>query len=158
MKSIRSYLKKIISVLLLFLSGLLVAVYLYIGKAFKDASFEQLIYSLLHADGTSFDAIWEGLLYGSIILIVFSIIIYFPFYVNSKTSNYIHLKIGKIKKNIQIWPLSWKYLFIYSIALAGNYWSGSRLSVTSACPVFFRKCFLCRAVRQLPPQRQAHSR
>ena len=117
MKSIRSYLKKIISVLLLFLSGLLVAVYLYIGKAFKDASFEQLIYSLLHADGTSFDAIWEGLLYGSIILIVFSIIIYFPFYVNSKTSNYIHLKIGKIKKNIQIWPLSWKYLFIYSILI-----------------------------------------
>ena len=58
MKNIRSYLGKIISVLLLFLSGLLIAIYLYIGKAFKDASFEQLIYSLLHAEGTSFGAVW----------------------------------------------------------------------------------------------------
>ena len=106
MKKIAKRAKKIISALLLLLSGILVAVLYYIKKNFPNVSFEQLIYSLFYSKGTSMNAISEGLLIGSIVTLIFLVIILFPFYVKIKTKTSFYLTVGKKNFCFTILPLS----------------------------------------------------
>ena len=95
--------KNIISYTLLVLSGILVALTLYIMFRFKYVSFEQLIFSLFYSKGSSIHAIGEGIIIGIIIFIIYFFIILFPFY-------------GKWNINHSIiFPLLKDYLFPYSI-------------------------------------------
>ena len=97
--------KNVISYVLLLLSGFLAALTLYIMIRFQHVRFEQLIYSLFYSKGSSINSIGEGLCIGIIIIIIYMIIVLFPF---------------RGKWNIRdkkIFPLNKKFFFPYSIYL-----------------------------------------
>lgn len=94
--------KNIVSYLFLLLSGLLCALTLYIMNRFQQVTFEQLIYSLFYAKGSSINSIGEGIIICSIVVIIYLVIVLFPFY-------------GKIHiKKKKIFPLNKGFLFPYA--------------------------------------------
>ena len=115
MRKVKKTIKKGISIFLLLLSGILVAACYYISKNFPNVSFEQLIYSLLYSEGTSMSAISEGLFVGSIVILIFLIIILFPFYIKLKTKTVFYLTIRKKEIKIPILPLPINCVFGYSL-------------------------------------------
>ena len=122
MKKVRRKIKKLVSIVLLLLSGILFAVCYYIGKNFPNVSFEQLIYSLFYSDGTSINAVGEGLVTGIIFLIVYLLIILFPFYVRVKTDSYFYFTIYGKEFKFKLLPLSlghsfWYFTFLFVISL-----------------------------------------
>ena len=95
--------KNIISYILLLLSGILTAFTLYIMFRFQHVRFEQLIYNLFFLDGSSVSAVGEGFFVGIIILVIYMIIVLFPFFGN-----------WKIKQK-KIFPVNKIFFFPYSI-------------------------------------------
>ena len=71
MKKIRRRIRKFVSILIFIFSGVLIGTYYYINKNFSNVSFEQLIYSLFYSEGTSINAIMDGLVVGSTIVLFF---------------------------------------------------------------------------------------
>lgn len=91
-----------------FFTGLLVFWLLsnYIKKEFSDISFDQLLYSLKHTEGTSENAINDGIIYVVIGLIICYIIYFLLYFVYKKCRyNYrINIQYKDKKKTISILP------------------------------------------------------
>ena len=110
---VRLRIKKAISYILMILSGLLIAILIYIRTNYKDVTFEQLLYTLIYNEGTSFNAVSKGVIYCILAVIFFSIISLVPWFIKSKTRNFINLSVGNKKYNFQVFPLKRKYILKY---------------------------------------------
>lgn len=100
---VKKRIKNIISYILLVLSGIIVALTIYIMVRFKHVSFEQLIFSLFYSKGTSINAIGEGIIVGIIILTIYLFIIFSPFRIKWNV------------KNTKIFPLNKDFFLEYAI-------------------------------------------
>ena len=103
--------KVISSCILCILSVLLIALLIYIKKNYKDATFEQILYSFLYSEGTSISAIGEGMIFCGSITLVFSSIILFPWIYKSKTINIVNFNIKNRKYSFQIFPFKKEKIF-----------------------------------------------
>lgn len=105
--------KKAFSYILMILSGLLIGLLIYIKMNYKDVTFEQLIYSLMYVEGASINAIYEGIIFCVIFVIIFSMIFLIPWFIKSKTINYVNIIIKNKEYKIQIFPLKIKNILKY---------------------------------------------
>lgn len=105
--------KKIISYFLLVISGILIGLQFYIKTNYKESTFEQLIYTLLYINGTSINAVFEGIVYCIIFTIIFAVIFLLPFHFEFKTINYIKILIKNKEYKFQLFPLKKKNILKY---------------------------------------------
>ena len=97
--------KGFFSILLLILSGIMVALVLYIMGRFQHITFEQLLYSLFYSKGSSIHAVLEGIVVCIIIFVVYMGLVLFPF-------------LGKVKiRDTVFFPIPRELFFSYSIYL-----------------------------------------
>ena len=109
--------KLIVSCVLIILSVLFISLLLYIKNNYKEASFEQLLYSFIYSKGTSINAIGEGIIFCGTIIIFFSIILILPWVINLKTINIINLNIKSKTISFQVFPFKKKKMLRFSIFL-----------------------------------------
>ena len=76
--------KRILSYFLMLLTSFLLAVLIYIKYSFNNVTFEHLLFSLFTTKGVSFTALKEGLIYGTLIIIAFSMLTLIPVYISNK--------------------------------------------------------------------------
>lgn len=107
--------KKIISSFIIVLSFTILAITLYIRDIFGNAKFEQLIYSLLYAEGTSNDVVLNALKYCVPIIIFLSIIFIFMIVKDSSKITKIKIIIRNKNYSFKIFPI--KNKLIYSTIL-----------------------------------------
>jgi len=60
--------------------SLILSVSIYINREFNSATFEQLLYTLNSAEGTSISAIYEGIIFTILLTIICTLIFSFIFY------------------------------------------------------------------------------
>ena len=115
MRNIINKIKNILQYLPLFLTGLLVACLVYIKTSFKLATFEQLLYSFIHSEGTNLESVLDGLLIGSIVFLLVCFILLIPTLNIYKNSTVLKIKTKKKEKNIQLIPLLNKTKFKFVV-------------------------------------------
>lgn len=116
--------KKIISLIIFFISILLLLILYYVKKYVNWTSFDQLLFSIHNAEGTSSDVIIRGIkyvsLYFAIILVVLAIPVFLikKFVVFSKNRYKLNISIKRFNINIPLYPLNELLLSILFLILA----------------------------------------
>ena len=117
---------KIIVYIILFISALITAISIYIKTNFQVGSFEQLLYTLFNAQGSSYSSLTKGIIITLIGVFALFLIYSSPILLrNSKYKAYMNIKIKKKKKEY-ILPISYvtkkgwyaAIIFIISIILS----------------------------------------
>lgn len=108
--------KKIISLtlinIIIIIATTIFSISLFIKNEFGNAQFEQLLFSIQFAEGTSNDVIIDGLKYCLPIVIVLVTIILFPFLKKANKATFLKVRIKRKKEfKIQLFPFKHKYLF-----------------------------------------------
>ncbi len=85
--------------------SLILSVSIYINREFNSATFEQLLYTLNSAEGTSISAIYEGIIFTILLTIICTLIFSFIFY-KAKKKYVLKTKIKNKSFNIQIYPFN----------------------------------------------------
>lgn len=117
----KSKISKIISTLflgiVLIIATTIFAISLYIKNVFGDAQFEQLLFSLQFAEGTSNDVIIDGIKYCLPIVILLAFVLFIPLIIKSKKITFLKINLKKKKKefNFQLFPL--KHRIIYTLII-----------------------------------------
>ncbi len=119
---------KILKYFPILLSAVIIMLSLYIMGEVYNASFDQLIFSLLKTEGTSFNAISYGLFYVSIGTLLLLPVLSFPI-ITFKRSIILNIKVGRKSLNKQLLPV--KNLKFYNIILI----------VISICFLFYTSGF-----------------
>ncbi len=113
----KSKIKKIISILLIFISTLLLTIALYIRNVFGNAQFEQLMYSLRYSEGTSSEVFIDACKYCLPKCLILSIILILPFIIKYKTNIYLKLELKKKNKSKKILLYPFKHYLLYSFII-----------------------------------------
>ncbi len=118
--TIKEKICKIIIYLLLFISILIFSLTNYISKTFSNVSFEQILFTISSAQGTSSDVILNGLLYvlkyiG--VAIIFIILLKVSSKVFFNKTTLLSIKIGKKKICFSIIPLSNVFKIVFFILI-----------------------------------------
>ena len=111
----KSKIKLAISIVLIVISVAMFSLSLYIKNIFGNAQFEQLLMSLLFAEGTSNSVIISGLKYCLPITTIVSIILIIPLAIRTNKITYLKLRLKEKYYHIQLFPL--KRRIIYSIII-----------------------------------------
>lgn len=99
---------KIFRVFFLIISFIMIFLSIYIGYSFNNVSFEQLLYSLNHSEGTSFSAVIEGIIFVST-MVILSLILIFVFDSFQQKLQYkcnVVIKLGKKKFIFNVFPFN----------------------------------------------------
>ena len=75
---------------------------IYLKTKFKSVTTEQIAYSLLYPEGTSFDAVRDGLIYVTVRTIIILIIIFAIKYILDHNKNKAYIKIGNKNKTFDL--------------------------------------------------------
>ena len=90
---------------------------IYLKTKFKSVTTEQIVYSLLYPEGTSFDAVKDGLIYVTIRTILILIIIFIVKYLLDHNKNKVFIKIGNKNNNIDLLKLTKPKKIVFLIVI-----------------------------------------
>lgn len=107
--------KLIISTIIILIATILFSLSSYIKNIYNDVTFEQLIFSLKFAEGTSSDVIINGVKYCLPIIIVLTIFLASPYIIKLKKVTNIKIELKKVSKIIKLQILPIKNSIVYSI-------------------------------------------
>lgn len=117
----KSKINKIINTILLgilLLTAITIfAVSLYIKNVFGNAQFEQLLFSLQFAEGTSNDVIIDGVKYCLPIIIILSIVLIIPVIIRLKKNTFLKINIKKKELKFQLFPLNHRIIYTLIVFL-----------------------------------------
>lgn len=117
----KSKVSKIISTILLGILLLIAitifTVSLYIKNVFGNAQFEQLLFSLQFAEGTSNDVIIDGVKYCLPIIIILSIVLIIPVIIRLKKNTFLKINIKKKELKFQLFPLNHRIIYTLIVFL-----------------------------------------
>lgn len=111
----KSKIKIIISSFLIIISSIIYAISLYIKNVFGNAKFEQLLLSLLYAEGTSGNVIIGGIKYCIPIILIIGVLILLPIIIKSKKITYFKVRLKNKSFSFQIFPFKQK--IVYSLII-----------------------------------------